>query len=449
MPPSLLDTAASCLDKALSHGADAGDVMVFDSMDMNAGFRMGKPETIEQAESIGLGLRVLVADKKGYRQAIVSTNDLEISAMDELVQQAVAMAKAAPSDPHITLADEALLANDLPELDIEDQAEPRMDSLKAWAEATEQAALDVKGVTNSDGASASYNRSTLALVTSNGFAQSYVSTYSSLSASVIAGTGQAMETNYDYSIARFAGDLRSAADVGKKAGELAVKRLNPRKIDSCQIPVVFDPRVGRGLLRSFAKAINGAAIAKGMSFLQDDMGNAVFAPDITIIDDPFLPRGMKSEPFDAEGIKGEKRAVIDNGILTSWLLDLRSAHKLGLTTTGHASRGLSSAPSPASSNLYMQPGKLSVNKLIADIKQGVYITDTMGMGVNDVTGDYSQGASGFMIENGEITYPVSEITIAGNLKDMFKTLTPANDLEFRYGTNTPTLRIEQMTIAGT
>jgi PmbA protein len=258
-----------------------------------------------------------------------------------------------------------------------------------------------------------------------------------------------MERDYDFSSARHGADLERAADVGRRAGEKAVRRLNPRKVNSQSVPVVYDPRVSGGLVGHFAGAISGAAIARGTSFLKKAMGGEVFSRGISIVDDPHMKRGLRSKPFDGEGVKNRRMMLIEEGRLTSWLLDTATARQLGLQTTGHAARGTGGPPSPATTNLYMEAGCLTVRELIADIRQGLYITEMIGMGVNGVTGDYSRGASGFWIENGEIAYPVSEITVAGNLKDMFLNMTPADDLEFRYGTNAPTLRVEGMTIAGT
>jgi PmbA protein len=257
-----------------------------------------------------------------------------------------------------------------------------------------------------------------------------------------------MERDYDHASARHAADLRGAEDIGRAAGEKTVRRLNPRSMKSQTVPVVFHPDEAAGLLGHLSGAISGVAIARGVSFLKDRLGQAIFAPGINIIDDPHRMRGLRSKPFDGEGVANQRRALIENGVLTSWLLDCASARQLGLQTTGHAARGTGGPPSPSSTNLYLEAGKLSAKELIADIKQGFYVTELMGMGVNGVTGDYSRGAAGFWIENGEIAFPVSEVTIAGNLKDMFASLTPASDLEFRHGTNAPTVRIEGMTLAG-
>ncbi|NQU69434.1 MAG: TldD/PmbA family protein, partial [Rhodospirillales bacterium] len=268
------------------------------------------------------------------------------------------------------------------------------------------------------------------------------------SASVIAGEGTGMETDYDYDSAVYGSDLKSPEEIGRSAGERAVERLNSRKVKSQQVPIIYDRRVSSGIVRHLAGAINGASIARGTSFLKDSMGKAVFDSGISIIDDPHRVRGMRSKPFDGEGIANSRRALVKGGKLTTWVLDLASSRQLGLETTGHASRGTSSPPSPGTTNVYMENGSASVAELMADIKSGLYITQMIGMGVNGVTGDYSRGATGFWIENGELTYPVSDISVAGNLKDMFLHLIPADDLEFKYGVDAPTLRIDGMTVAG-
>jgi PmbA protein len=257
-----------------------------------------------------------------------------------------------------------------------------------------------------------------------------------------------MERDYEFSSALHAGDLESATEVGRAAGERAVARLNPRKVTTRRVPIVFEPRVAGSLVGHLAGAINGASVARKTSFLRDKLGERLFPEGIRIWDDPLRRRGLRSRPFDAEGVAGEARAVIDDGVLTSWFLDSATARELGLATTGHAQRGVSSAPSPGPTNLHLEAGEQDPDSLLADIEDGFYITDLIGMGVNQVTGDYSRGAAGFWIENGRKTYPVSEVTIAGHLFDIFRTLTPANDLTFRYGTNAPTLRVEGLTVAG-
>jgi PmbA protein len=438
------ETLEDLIRAAKRAGADAADALIVESIASSVSYRMGELEDVERAESADLGLRVFV----GQRVSFVSSTDLTKGALDELPQRAVAMARLAPEDKFAMLAPKELLAQDFPKLDIEDPNEPSADTLIARAKDAEAAAMAVPGVTNSEGGGASFGRSAVTLATSEGFFGSYAGTSHSVGVSVLSGEGTGMERDYESASARHSSDLDSSADIGKRAGERAVKRLNPRRVKSQSVPVVFDPRVSAGLLGHFAGAISGASIARGVSFLKEFMGKPVFAPGITIIDDPHRIRGQRSKPFDGEGVRNQKRAIIEDGVLTTWLLDCSSAKQLGLTSTGHAARGTGGPPSPSTTNFYMEAGKLSPDELMADIREGLYLTELMGMGVNGVTGDYSRGAAGFWIENGKIAYPVSEITIASNLKEMFRNLTPANDLVFRYGTNAPTLRVEGMTIAG-
>ncbi len=435
---------ASLLGAARKAGADAADALYTEGVSSSVSYRLGKLEDVERAESYDLGLRVFV----GQKIAFVSSTDFSAEALAALPGRAVAMARLAPEDKFAGLAPTDRLATTLPELDLEDSAEPSADMLIERARGVEGAALAVAGVTNSEGGGASFSRSAVALATSTGFYGRYAATSHGIGVAVLAGEGTGMERDYDHASTRHAGDLKSPEEIGRSAGEKAVKRLNPRRVPSQSVPVVFHPDEAAGLLGHFAGAISGAAIARGVSFLKDRLGAAVFAAGINIIDDPHRVRGLRSKPFDGEGVANSRRALIENGKLTSWLLDCASARQLGLQTTGHAARGTGGPPSPASTNLYLEAGKLSVKELIADIKQGFYVTELMGMGVNGVTGDYSRGASGFWIENGEIAFPVSEVTIAGNLKDMFAHLTPAKDLEFRHGVNAPTVRIESMTLAG-
>ncbi len=401
-------------------------------------------EESERAEGDDLGLRVLV----GRRQAVVSTNDMASDGSAALAERAVAMARAAPEDKFAGLADAALLAHEFPDLDLIDPEMPTVAQLEAMARAAEQAALAVKGVAKSGGASASAGIGGMVLVTSHGFRGAYLGSHHGVSMTAIAGEGTGMERDYDYCSTMHAADLESPEKIGRTAGERAVERLNPRKVSTRKVPVVFDRRVAGTLVSHLASAANGASVARKTSFLRDKMGAKLFADGIRIIDDPLRKRGLRSHPFDGEGVAGKKLALVDDGVLRSWLLDCSTARELGLVTTGHAQRGVSSVPSPGPSNLHLEAGRLSPEALIADIADGFYVTDLIGMGVNMVTGDYSRGASGFWIENGKRTYAVSEVTIAGHLFDIFRTLTPANDLEFRYGTNAPTLRLEGLTVAG-
>jgi PmbA protein len=405
--------------------------------------RDGTVEESERSEGDNMGLRVLV----GRRQAVVSTNDLA-GDIDELATRAVAMARVAPEDKFAGLADPALLMKAVPDLDLLDPQMPSVGELEERARAAEAAGLAVKGVAKSGGASASAGIGGIVLVTSTGFSGAYLGSRHGVSMQAIAGEGTGMEQDYDFCSALHAADLRDPAEIGRTAGERAVRRLNPRKAATKRVPVVFDTRAANSLIGHLSSAINGSAIARKTSFLKDRLGQQIFAPGIRIIDDPLRRRGLRSHPFDAEGVAGARRALIDDGRLTTWILDCATARELGLTTTGHAQRGVSSTPSPGASNLHLEPGRASPAELIGDIEDGLYVTDLIGMGANMVTGDYSRGVSGFWIERGELTYPVSEITIAGHLNDIFRTLTPADDLVFRYGFNAPTVRIEGLTVAG-
>jgi PmbA protein len=406
--------------------------------------RDGDVEESQRSEGDDLGLRVLV----GHKQAVVSTNDLKGDGFDALAERAVAMARAAPDDRFAGLADPSLLATKLPDLDLLDPEMPDVETLEARAREAEAAALAVSGVTKSGGSSASAGIGGLVLVTSHGFHGATIGSRHGVSMTAIAGDGTGMERDYDFSSTLHASDLENANAIGRHAGERAVKRLNPRKVATRRVPVVFDSRISGSLVGHLASAANGSAIARKTSFLREKLGVKIFAAGIDIIDDPLRPRGLRSRPFDAEGIAGRSRKLVEDGVLKTWLLDSATARELDMQTTGHAQRGVSSTPSPGASNLHLAPGEKNPDELIADIEDGFYITDMIGMGVNLVTGDYSRGASGFWIENGERTYAVSEVTIAGHLFEIFASMTPANDLVFRYGTNAPTVRVEGMTVAG-
>ncbi len=425
-------------------GASAADALLADGVSMSLGWRLGQLENLERAEGVDVGLRVLF----GKRQAMVSSSDTSAAGLRELVERAVAMARAAPEDPFCGLAEPEDLARDFPDLDLADTRDPTVDDLKTRARTAEDAARAVPGVTNSEGAQASFSRSTVALVASNGFAAMRGETHHGVAASVLAGAGTAMETDYDYASAVHAADLARPEAIGRSAGERAVRRLNPRKMETAKMPVVFEPRVAGSLIRHLASAVNGASVARGTTFLKDKMGARIFPETVTIVDDPLRTRGLNSRPFDGEGLPARPLKLVEKGVLKSWVLDLRSARQLNLKSTGHAARGVSSPPSPATSNLYLEPGALAPEELLAGIKDGFYVTTLIGMGVNGVTGDYSRGAAGFRIVNGALAHPVSEVTIAGNLKDMFLNLTAADDLVFRYGTDAPTVLVEGLTVAG-
>jgi PmbA protein len=442
---SALSTLAQRLVEAARRaGADAADAVAVRGVSQGVEVRDGRVEEAERSEGDDVGLRVLV----GQRQAVVSTNDVSGDGIARLAERAVAMARVAPDDKYVGLADPSLLAREFPDLDLLDPDVPSTAELERRAREAETAALGVKGVTKSGGASASTGIGGMVLVTSTGFHGSYLRSSQSISVTAISGEGTTMERDYDFTSAPHAADLASPESVGRTAGERTVARAKPRKVETCKVPVVYDPRVSGSIVGHLVGAINGASIARKTSFLKDRLGQQLFAHDIRIIDDPLRVRGLRSQPFDAEGVTVKKLAIIDQGVLTSWLLDCATARELGLVTTGHAHRGVSSSPSPGAFNLHLEAGEVSPAELISDIRKGFYVTDLIGSGVNGVTGDYSRGASGFWIENGKITYPVSEVTIAGHLLEMFKSLVPADDLAFRYGVNAPTLRIEGLTLGG-
>ncbi|MEH3035063.1 MAG: TldD/PmbA family protein [Sphingomonas adhaesiva] len=444
-PDQAQERAHDIVRRATAAGADAADAVFAAHASTDVSVRLGKLEDVGRSEGEDLGLRVFV----GQRSASVSTSDLSSAAMDALVERAVAMAREAPEDRWAGLAPkERLLHGAAPLLDLADHAQVTPQALRDAATAAEDAARAVAGVTNSEGGGASASSSVWALATSHGFAGAYATTGYGLSASVIAGEGAGMQRDYAHHSSRHHARLDAPETIGRTAGERAVARLNPARIASGAMPVVFDPRVGASLIGHLISAIGGSAITRRTSFLLDAMGTQVFAPGIAIQDDPQRPHGLRSRPFDGEGLPVGPTAIVSDGMLETWLLDSASARQLGLEPTGHAARGIAGAPGVSSSNLYMEAGKVPVATLIGDIVHGVYITELIGQGVNPVTGDYSRGAAGFLIENGEITRPVAELTIAGNLKQMYAQLTPANDLVFRYGVNVPTLRVDGMTVAG-
>ena len=438
---ALTDLAERLVAAARRAGADAADALAVRSVSLAVEVREGAVEESERSEGDDVGLRAFV----GRRQAVVATNDVKAD-VAQLAERAVAMARVAPDDPFAGLADPSALARDIPDLDLLDPDLPAVALLEERAKRAESAALGVKGVTKSGGASAGIGG--MVLVTSHGFRGAYLNSGQSVSMTAIVGEGTAMERDYDYSSALHGADLESPEKVGRTAGERTVERLNPRKVETKRVPVVFDRRVAGSLVSHFASAINGAAVARKTSFLRDKLGERLFKPGIHVLDDPRRLRGLRSRPFDAEGVATRRLAVVEDGLLASWFLDSATARELGLATTGHAQRGVSSTPAPGPSNLHLSAGPDTPDALIADIAEGFYVTDLIGMGVNPVTGDYSRGASGFWIENGKRSYPVSEVTIAGNLIDMFHGLSPASDLEFRFGTNAPTLRVEGLTVAG-
>ena len=436
---------ADLVAAARNAGADAADALYICNASTQISVRLGALEDVERSEGEEIGLRLFV----GSRSASVSSSDLSAEALGALVERAVAMAREAPEDPYSGLAPEdRLLSGPVVDVDGDDLADPAPATLRARAEAAEGAARAVAGITNSEGAGASASRTVIALATSAGFARGYSTSGYGCSASVIAGEGGGMQRDYAYHSARHLSDLEDGTAIGTRAGERAVKRLNPGRLSSGPMPVVYDPRVGSGLLGHLAGAITGSTVARRTSFLLDRLGEQVFAKGIVIRDDPHRPRGLRSKPFDGEGLPTARCDIIADGVLTGWIMDSASARQLGLEPTGHATRGIGGPPGTGVTNLYLEPGALSPEELIADIKLGVYVTELIGQGVNGVTGDYSRGASGFVIRDGQLCEPVAEITVAGNLKDMFRELTPASDLVFRRAVDAPTIRIEGMMVAG-
>jgi PmbA protein len=439
MIDELLSLASDAVAHARKLGADAVHAVAADGRSTEISILEGALEKVEQSEARDISLKVFV----GKSSASISGSVLTPDAIRRLAENAIRMARLAPPDPYAGVADPAQLATDIRDLDLASDDLPNAAKLDELARTAEAAGLAVTGVTKSSGAGASVSDTSVGVVISNGFAQGYRRTGMGVSMSAIAGEGMGMQRDYDYTSAIHFADLRSAEAVGREAGERAVRRLDPRKVKSQAVPVIYDRRVASGLIGHLLGAINGAAVARGTSFLKDSLGQQVFGEHITIVEDPFIRRGFGSRPFDGEGLACHRRNLIDNGVLTGWVLDLRSARQLGLPPTGQGSRG-----GPSTSNVYLPAGTLSPEEQMKDIAQGLYVTELIGSSVNNVTGDYSRGASGFWIENGELTYPVSEITIAGNLKDMFRTITPASNLEFRSSVNAPNCRVEGLTIAG-
>lgn len=438
--------ARKLVEAASKAGADAADALYLCEASTNVSVRLGELEDVERSEGEEIGLRVFL----GQRSATVSSSDMSAEAFAALVGRGLAMAAQAPEDPYAGLAPEELLARrkghnlDL----IDEEGSPSPQALKERALAAEESARSVPGITNSEGAGASAGRTHVALATSTGFCGSYGATAHSTWASVLAGRDAAMQRDYASHSVRHIADLEDAEFIGLRAGQRAVARLNPMKLESGPMPVIFDPRVGSSMIGHLLGAMSGPSVARRSSFLLDRLGEAIFAEGINIIDDPLRPRGLRSRPFDGEGLPTGRQALIENGVLVNWLMDSASARQLGRAPTGHAARGIGGSPGVGASNVHMEPGELAVSELMADVKRGIYVTELIGMGVNGVTGDYSRGASGFLIENGATGPAVAEITIAGNLADMFRNLTPANDLEMRYAINVPTLRVDGMMVAG-
>jgi PmbA protein len=437
--------AAALIEAARKAGADAADALYIGEASTGVQVRLGELEDVERSEGEEIGLRLFV----GQRSASVSSSDLSRDALGALVERAIAMAREAPEDEFSGLApQELLLRGDGVDVEGDDGGDPAPISLKARALAMEDAARAIPGVTNSDGAGISAGRTVVALATSHGFCRGYTTSGYGASAAVIAGEGAGMQRDYASHSVRHFDDLDDPETLGRLAAERTVARLDPVRLASGRMPVVFDPRVGAGLIGHLLGAMAGSAIARGTSFLLGREGEPVFPDGIDIVDDPHRRRGLRSKPFDGEGMATRRMNLVENGRLTGWLLDSASARQLGLQPTGHSTRGIGGPPGASATNVDLLPGTLSKEELIADIDRGLYVVELIGQGVNPVTGDYSRGASGFVIENGAIGPSVAEITIAGNLVDMFREMTPASDLDHRRAVNVPSLRIDGMTVAG-
>jgi PmbA protein len=442
-PKQAKSIAESLVQRAIDAGATAADALYVGERSSGVQMRLGQIDNVSRSEGEQIGLRLFV----GQRSATVASSDLSDEALRVLVDRCLAMAKEAPEDPYAGLAPSDLLQRgELPSLDSEDVREPDPTELRERALEAENAALAVEGVTNSSGAGASASASTIALATSGGFLGAYRTTGHGCSAAVIAGEGATMQRDHAWHSAHHLEDLENAGEIGRRAGDRAVARLNPTRPKPGKYPVLFDPRVSSTLLGHFSGAISGSAIARKTSFLQDKLGERVFADSVAIVDDPLRRRGLRSRPFDGEGLRVVRQELVSGGVLQTWLAESASARQLGMQPTGHAARGVGGAPSASPSNLYLAAGERSREELLAAFPEAVLIVELIGQGVNPVTGDYSRGAVGFMVRGGEIAEPVAEITIASNLVDMFATLEPGDDLEFRRGIDAPTVLVPEMTV---
>ncbi len=436
------------IDSAIANGATSADCVLSRSRGVSITRRLGKDENIQRYEDFDTGLRVFV----GNKISSVSTNENSEQALREVAKRAVEMAKIAPEDEYSFIASKESLQNfPIQEgifIDSYDSIEPSVDVIRDRASEVEDIALSVKGITNSDGADSSWGEGETLLMTSNGFFGSSKKSNHSVSVVVITEKNGKMERDYDYSSKVYGEDLKDGGKIGREAAKKTLARIGAKKPVTGQYPVIFDPRVSRSIASHFASALNGSSIARKTSFLKDSLNNKIANEAVTLIDDPFLKRGLGSRLFDAEGLGTSKHVLIKDGVLENWLLDLSSARQLDMLPTANAKRGISGPPAPGTTNLILLPGEASPESIISSISNGFYVTDMIGSSVSMVTGDYSRGASGFWIKNGKLSTPITEATIAGNLKDMFKTLKPANDLDFSHSINCPTLLIEDMTIAG-
>ena len=441
-PDDLLATLEALLRAAKKAGADAAEAVMSESVALSAQCRMGEDEGLERSEERVAGMRVFL----GKKQAGVSVSGPSLD-VEEMARRAIAMARAAPEDPYCGLPQKgSVMPHD--DLDLCDDAMPDIEKLQSLARRAEDAGRTIQGITNSEGADASWSVSQSARMATNGFQGHKMGTYHSISAVLLAEKEGQMQRDYDYATARHAADLRDPEEIGEKAARRALKRLGAKTLASSAMPVFFESRVARSLLYHFAAAASGEMVARGQSFLKDALGKNIFADSITIIDDPRLPRAPASALFDSEGTPTKKRSVVKDGVLQNFFLDTPSARQLQMKSTGHAASAPGSPPHPTSSNLFLQEGDKTPQQIIQETDRGLYVTELIGQGVNLITGDYSRGAAGFLIEKGEIKNAVHEITIAGNLKDIFAHLVPASDLEMHFATNAPSVLVPQMAVAG-
>lgn len=447
MAHNLSDLTQQLLEAAKKAGADAADALAVDGTSISIDVRNGKLEQAERSDGVEIGLRVLL----GQRSATISASDVRPETMAMMAERAVAMAQEAPDDPYIGLADadQIIKEFDVEALELFDaSAEPAPADLEQDAIRAEAAALAVDGITQIDGCSAGYGSSNVHLAASNGFSGGYKRSSRSISCIAIAGTGTEMERDYDGDSRIFQSDLRTPEEIGQTAAKRTLERMNPRRPKTGAYPVLYDERISSSLIGHLLSAVNGGAIARGSSWLLDAMGTQVLPEGIDLLEDPHAPRKMASRPFDAEGLATQKRAIVKDGVLQGWTLDLATGRKLGMKSTANATRGTSSAPSPSPWNITMTQGDKSREDLMRDMGTGLLVTSMIGATINPNTGDYSRGAAGYWVENGELAYPVSGVTIAGSLPAMLKTLIPANDARPWLSRVVPSLLVEGMTLAG-
>ena len=440
-----LEIASALLDAAKAAGAEHADVLVMAEQSVSIGVSGGELEEAERSEGREAGLRVIV----GARQACVSSSDNRALALSEMAERAVAMAREAPDDPYCGLADPSQIGGhpDTDTLELVDPSDPLTpEALEEMARAGEDAALSVEGISQVEQSGTGVSTLTITLVASNGFSGSYGRTNTSMGLSAIAGEGLGRERDYAGETRRYLSDLPDAAEIGRLAAERAVAALNPRKPPGGTVPVLYDERVAAGLIGHMMNAVNGNSITRGASWLQDSMGEQVLPTGIDVVEDPLKKRGQGSRPFDAEGIASAGSPIVQNGVLKRWVLDLASARKLGIGTTGNARRGVGSPPGPGTTNMTFTQRDRSREDLIRDMGTGLIVTSFIGLSISPTTGDYSRGCSGFWVENGQIAYPVNEITVAGNLRDMLMTIQPANDADPWKSYSVPSLLVEGLTV---